>query len=136
MKCMNCGYVTQKDSCVMVSETLDHPSGKGFINLMQKCQICSRLGLLKLFPGCSLPLSREVSVLGDFTPVMEMEYEGLEPVDLSFGHGWVVNSLVGGKLHPINLANEREVGFYFDGQVEYSVSNVQTKLVRSKRNSL
>ncbi|PIA42866.1 hypothetical protein AQUCO_02000368v1 [Aquilegia coerulea] len=127
MKCTNCGEVSQKETCVMLSETVPLPNGRGTTNLVQKCKFCSREGTVTMVPGRGRPLMLEMGQSGKYAPLMVFDCRGLEPVDFSFGQGWKAESTSGTKFDDIDLSGGDYSEYCEKGEVPVMVSNLQAK---------
>ncbi|KAF5183316.1 Cxxc motif-containing zinc binding protein [Thalictrum thalictroides] len=127
MKCSNCGEVSQKNTCVMLSETVPLPNGRGHTNLIQRCKFCSREGTVTMVQGRGRPLMLEVSQAGIYAPLMMFDCRGLEPVDFSFGHGWKAESTSGTKFGDIDLSGGDYSEYCEKGEVPVMVSNLKAK---------
>ncbi|KAL6005972.1 hypothetical protein ACLOJK_040017 [Asimina triloba] len=88
LKCGSCGEVTQKETCVTLSEAVPLPSGKGTANLVQKCKICGREGTVQMMGGHGQPLTHGAAESGKYMPLMVFDCRGMEPVEFFFGNGW------------------------------------------------
>ncbi|OVA11363.1 Protein of unknown function DUF866 [Macleaya cordata] len=127
MKCGNCGEVSQKETCLALSDTVPLPNGRGTTNLVQKCKFCGREGTVTMTPGRGRPLSLEASETGEYTPLMVFDCRGLEPVDFAFGDGWKVESTDGTKFEGIDLSGGEYADYCEKGQVPVMISNLRSK---------
>ncbi|EPS57797.1 hypothetical protein M569_17021, partial [Genlisea aurea] len=127
LKCGNCGEVTQKETCVCLSETVASTRGKGEVHLNQKCKFCSREGTLLMIKGKGQPLTQEHAETGKFAPLMLFDCRGFEPLDFLFAGGWEAESIDGTKFVDIDLSG----GDYFDydenGQCPVMISNPRAR---------
>ncbi|MQL84218.1 hypothetical protein Taro_016731 [Colocasia esculenta] len=92
LKCEGCGEITQKETCVMLSETVAVPNSRGTANLVQRCKFCAREGSVLMIPGHGKPLTLQLSEAQLPTPLMVFECRGFEPVEFVFGDGWTAQS--------------------------------------------
>ncbi|XP_023886995.1 uncharacterized protein LOC111999107 isoform X2 [Quercus suber] len=92
VKCGRCGEVSQKETCVTLSETVALPAGKATTNLMQKCKFCGRDGTITMIPGQGKPLTDEASQAGKYAPLMQFDCRGYEPLEYVFSSGWKAES--------------------------------------------
>ncbi|KAG1367650.1 putative CXXC motif containing zinc binding protein [Cocos nucifera] len=93
VKCENCGEISQKETCVTMSESVPLPNGRGTANLVQKCKLCGREGSIQMIPGHGQPLTLELSQRELITGLMVFDCRGFEPVDFSFSDGWKAESV-------------------------------------------
>ncbi|XP_010244361.1 PREDICTED: UPF0587 protein C1orf123 [Nelumbo nucifera] len=129
LKCGNCGEVSQKRTCVSLSETVPLPNGRGTTNLVQKCKFCGREGTVLMITGRGRPLTTEVSQAGKQTPLMVFECRGLEPVDFAFGDGWKAESIEGTEFTGINLSEGEFADYDEKGECPVVISNLHAEFV-------
>ncbi|KAI4376278.1 hypothetical protein MLD38_014060 [Melastoma candidum] len=103
LKCGHCGEITEKETCLTLSETVQ--SGKGTFHLVQKCKFCEREGTMTMIPGKGRPLTFEDAESGKYTPLMLFDCRGFEPTDFSFRGSWSVQSLQGTTFVDIDLSD-------------------------------
>ncbi|ERN15390.1 hypothetical protein AMTRI_Chr05g68950 [Amborella trichopoda] len=129
VKCGNCGELSQKETCVTLSETVQLPKSKGSANLVQKCKFCGRDGNIVMIPGRGKPLTLEDSESGKYVPLMMFDCRGFEPVGFSFRDGWAAESTSGTKFGDIDLSEGEYVEYDEKGQYPVGISNVQERFV-------
>ncbi|KAJ3671180.1 hypothetical protein LUZ60_008606 [Juncus effusus] len=99
MRCDNCGEISPKWSCVILSEKVRLPDGKGDVHLYQKCKMCGKEGTVKMIPGNGKPC-----MSGIFQCLMVFECNGsLTPVEFSFGNEWKAQTS-SGDVYEIDLS--------------------------------
>ncbi|XP_051129323.1 uncharacterized protein LOC127250207 [Andrographis paniculata] len=125
LKCGNCGEVTQKETCVSLSETVPSTKGKGEVHLAQKCKFCSREGTITMITGHGRPLTYEDSEAAKFAPLMLFDCRGFEPVDFSFGSGWKAESIDGTKFNDIDLSGGEFSEYDEKGECPVMISEVR-----------
>lgn len=129
LKCGNCGEVTQKETCLSLSETVPIPNGKGTTNLAQRCKFCGRDGTVLLIPGRGQPLTLEFSQMGKFTPVMVFDCRGFEPMEFSFGSEWEAVSTAGTRFIDIDLSEGEFAEYDEEGKFPVGISNLKAEFV-------
>ncbi|KAK9101121.1 hypothetical protein Scep_024551 [Stephania cephalantha] len=127
IKCTNCGELTQKETCIMLSETLPLPTGRGTTNLVQKCKFCGREGNVTMIPGRGRPLTLEDSETSKYAPLMVFDCRGLEPAEFSFGSGWKAESTSGTKFENIDLSGGEFAEYCEKGELPVMLSNLQSR---------
>ncbi|KAJ6812917.1 UPF0587 protein C1orf123-like protein [Iris pallida] len=138
VKCENCGEISQKATCVSISETVPLTNGRGTTNLVQKCKLCGREGTIQMVTGQGQPLTLELSQSEKFSPLMVFDCRGYEPVDFSFGDGWKAKSTSGTNFD-VDLSEGEFAEYDEDGECPVGISNprasfrVVKKIERSGR---
>ncbi|PIA42780.1 hypothetical protein AQUCO_02000315v1 [Aquilegia coerulea] len=94
--------------------------------IYRKCKGCTRVGTVTLVPGYGSPLMLDKSKAGEYT-LMLLDYQGLEPVDFSFGKGWKAESVLGTQFE-IDLAEGEFSAYCVEGKVPVSLSGFEVKL--------
>ncbi|XP_078168019.1 uncharacterized protein LOC144562670 [Carex rostrata] len=92
LQCENCGEIGPRFSCVMLSREIPPPNRKGKVNMIQKCQLCDRVGTVKMISGHGKPLTRALGESSRYAQIMVFECHGLAPVEFSFGDRWKAQS--------------------------------------------
>uniref|UniRef100_A0A1D1YXB7 UPF0587 protein C1orf123 n=1 Tax=Anthurium amnicola TaxID=1678845 RepID=A0A1D1YXB7_9ARAE len=133
LKCESCGEITQKETCVMLSETVDLHNSRGTAHLVQKCKFCARGGSILMIPGHGKPLTLESSESQLPVPLMVFECRGFEPVEFAFGDGWKAES-TSGTVYEIDLSQGEFAEYDEDGQCPVGLSNLEAsfKVVHKK----
>ncbi|KAJ1687834.1 hypothetical protein LUZ63_019224 [Rhynchospora breviuscula] len=128
LQCENCGEISGKFSCVMLSEEVPLPRvyGKGNVNLVQKCKLCDRVGTVKMISGFGKPLNHTSGECGRYVGIMIFECHGLAPVEFSFGGVWKAQSRK--KLLEIDLSK----GEFNDFNERVHVTDLKAKFERMK----
>ncbi|XP_068648738.1 uncharacterized protein [Aristolochia californica] len=129
LKCNNCGEVSEKETCISLSDTVPLPNGRGTANLVRKCKFCGREGTLLMIPGKGRPLTDTLSDQGQFAPLMLFECRGLEPIDYFFGDGWKVESVHETTFTDIDLSPGDYVEYDEKGQCPVGISNLRSEFV-------
>ncbi|XP_031473519.1 uncharacterized protein LOC116245995 [Nymphaea colorata] len=129
LKCGNCGELSQKETCVTLSEVVQLSKGKGTANLSQRCKFCGRDGSVLMIPGRGRAVTDEDSESGKFVPIMMFDCRGFEPTGFSFRDGWTAESLAGTKFESIDLSDGDFVEYDEKGQCPVGVSNLQERFV-------
>ncbi|CAN6457018.1 unnamed protein product [Victoria cruziana] len=129
LKCGNCGELSQKETCVTLSEVVQLPKGRSTTNLSQRCKLCGRDGSVLMIPGRGRAMTDEDSESGKFVPVMMFDCRGFEPIGFSFRDGWAAESLSGTKFESIDLSDGDFVEYDEKGQCPVGVSNLQERFV-------
>ncbi|KAL5783366.1 hypothetical protein ACOSP7_008395 [Xanthoceras sorbifolium] len=127
VKCGRCGELSQKETCVSLSETLPLSQGKGTTNLIQKCKFCGREGTVTMIQGRGKPLTQEASESGKYCPVMLFDCRGFEPEGFIFGGGWKVESIAGTKYEGVDLSGEEFAEYDEKGECPVMISNLRSK---------
>ncbi|KAI3812492.1 hypothetical protein L1987_17202 [Smallanthus sonchifolius] len=125
LKCENCGEVTDKETCVSLSETLPLAK-KGTTNLIQKCKFCKREGTVTMIPGRGSSLTHDYSETGKYAPLMIFDCRGFEPLDFAFSSGWKAESPEGTKFEDINLDGGEFAEYDEKGECGVMISNVRS----------
>ncbi|KAM7256262.1 hypothetical protein ACFE04_012003 [Oxalis oulophora] len=126
LKCGSCGEVTEKETCVQLSDTMPLPTGRGTTNLIQKCKFCGREGTVTMVTGRGAPLTLDTAEKGDWASIMKFDCRGFEPLGFVFGDGWKVQSVAGTVFENVDLSEE----FYeYDekGEVSVMISNLSSE---------
>ncbi|MQM16275.1 hypothetical protein Taro_049234 [Colocasia esculenta] len=133
LKCEGCGEITQKETCVMLSETVSVPNSRGTANLVQRCKFCARGGSVLMIPGHGKPLTLQLSEAQLPTPLMVFECRGFEPVEFVFGDGWTAQSR-SGTVYEIDLFQGEFAEYDEDDQCPVGLSNPEAsfKVVHKK----
>ncbi|KAJ4797190.1 UPF0587 protein C1orf123-like protein [Rhynchospora pubera] len=128
LQCENCGEISGKSSCVMLSEEVPLPRvyGRGNVNLVQKCKLCDRVGTVKMISGFGKPLNHRWGESGRYVGIMIFECHGLAPVEFSFGGVWKAQSSK--KLLEIDLSK----GEFNDFDERVHVTDLKAKFDRMK----
>ncbi|GLJ21469.1 hypothetical protein SUGI_0396170 [Cryptomeria japonica] len=129
LKCGNCGEVSQKETCVTLSEMVELPKGRGSAHLVQKCKFCSREGSVLMIGGRGRPYTIEDSENQAFVPIMLFDVRGYEPVDFVFKDGWKAVSISGTKYNDINFLEGDFVEYDEKGQCPVGISEVKSNIV-------
>jgi len=124
LKCENCGEVTKKETCVILSETVPLSTGRESAHLIQKCKFCGREGNIKMIPGYGHPLTLEMSDAVEAAKLMLFECRGFEPVDFLFGDNWKAESIWGTKFD-IDLSDSDFVEYDEKGESPVGISNTK-----------
>ncbi|XP_008806804.2 CXXC motif containing zinc binding protein-like [Phoenix dactylifera] len=124
VKCENCGEISQKKTCVTMSESVPLPSGRGTANLVQKCKLCGREGSIQMIPGQGQPLTLELSQREQVTGFMVFDCRGFEPVDFSFSDGWKAESTSGTPFE-VDLSGEEFADYDEKGECPVGVANLR-----------
>ncbi|KAK1311858.1 hypothetical protein QJS10_CPA07g00923 [Acorus calamus] len=124
LRCENCGELTQKETCVVLGETVPLTNGRGTANLVQKCKFCGREGTIQMIPGQGRPLTLETSQSGGSAPVMLFECRGFEPVDYVFGDGWKAESTEGTKFN-MDLSDGEFSEYDEKGEFPVEITNLR-----------
>ncbi|KAJ0986528.1 hypothetical protein J5N97_004931 [Dioscorea zingiberensis] len=132
LKCENCGEVSQKETYVTMSETVPIPNSRGTANLVQKCKLCGREGTIQMVPKHGEPLTLERSQKEEFAKLMVFDCRGFEPIEFSFGDGWVVESTSGTKFNA-DLSGDDFAEYDEKGECPVGISNVQAKFKVAKK---
>uniref|UniRef100_A0A2P2K671 Uncharacterized protein MANES_03G046100 n=1 Tax=Rhizophora mucronata TaxID=61149 RepID=A0A2P2K671_RHIMU len=93
VKCGRCGELSQKETCVILNETVPAAGGRATTNLSQKCKFCGRDGTILMIPGRGVPLTQELSEAGKYAPLMLFDCRGYEPEGFVFNGGWRAESV-------------------------------------------
>lgn len=123
MKCGNCGELTKKETYVSLNETV--AVAKGTTNLVQKCKFCGRDGTVTMISGKGRPLTQELSQLGKYSPLMQFDCRGYEPLEFVFGGGWKVESIAGTKFKDIDLSEGEFAEYDEKGECPVMISNLR-----------
>ncbi|KAL0017571.1 hypothetical protein SO802_004640 [Lithocarpus litseifolius] len=126
VKCGRCGEVSQKETCVTLSETVALPAGKATTNLMQKCKFCGRDGTITMIPGQGKPLTDEASQSGKYAPLMQFDCRGYEPLEYVFSSGWKAESIEGTKFDDIDLSAGEFSEYDEKGECPVMISNLRS----------
>ncbi|KAF6164284.1 hypothetical protein GIB67_010254 [Kingdonia uniflora] len=132
MKCGACGELSQKETCLILSETTPMPNSRGTANLVQKCKFCDREGTVTMEPGHGRPLLLNVSMKANYAPLMKFDCRGLEPVEFSFGRGWKARSTAGTIFKDIDLSGGEYAEYCEKGNLPVMISNLRSKFVGTK----
>ncbi|XP_010910652.1 uncharacterized protein [Elaeis guineensis] len=132
VKCENCGEVSQKETCVTMSESVPLPNGKGTVNLVQKCKLCGREGSIQMIPGHGQPLTHELSQHELNTRLMVLDCRGFEPVDFSFGDGWKAESTSGTPFE-VDLSGGEFADYDEKGECPVGVTNLRAMFTVVKK---
>lgn len=132
LKCGNCGEVSQKESCVTLSEMVDLPKGRGSAHLVQKCKFCGRDGTILMIPGRGRPYTIEDSESQEFAPLMLFDCRGFELVEFYFKDGWVAESISGTKYKEINFLDGDFVEYDEKGECPVGISDLKHRFVVTK----
>ncbi|CAK9143967.1 unnamed protein product [Ilex paraguariensis] len=125
LKCGNCGEVTQKETWVMLNETVPLPKGKGTTNLVQKCKLCGREGTVTMIKGQGHPLTQTHGQTEKYAPLMLFDCRGYEPVDFVFREGWKAESIAGTKFDGIDLSGNEYAEYDEKGECPVMISNLR-----------
>ncbi|PKA55896.1 hypothetical protein AXF42_Ash014568 [Apostasia shenzhenica] len=126
LKCENCGEVSQKETCVVISEEVPLPTGRGTANLVQKCKLCGRDGSIQMIAGHGQPLTLEQSQKEEFAKLMIFDSRGFEPTDFSFADGWKAESMAG-STYNVDLSAGEFAEYDEKGACPVGISNLQAK---------
>ncbi|KAJ8644970.1 hypothetical protein MRB53_006718 [Persea americana] len=131
LQCGNCQEVTQKHTCVSLSETVPVPNGRGTTNLAQRCKFCGRDGTVLMIPGRGKPLSLDItsSSREKFAPLMIFDCRGFEPVDFFFGSGWEAVSASGTKFTDIDLSEGEFTEYDEEGKYPVQISDLTANFI-------
>ncbi|XP_058224844.1 uncharacterized protein LOC131333996 [Rhododendron vialii] len=124
LKCERCGEVTQKDTCVSLSETVALP--RSTTNLVQKCKFCGREGTVLMVTGRGRPLTQALSQSGQYAPLMLFDCRGYEPMEFAFGSGWKVESIEGTKFDAVDLSGGDFAEYDEKGECPVMISNLRS----------
>lgn len=124
VKCENCGEISQKETCVTMSESVPLPNGRGTANLVQKCKLCGREGSIQMIPGHGQPLTLELSQHEWDTKLMVFDCRGFEPVDFSFADGWKAESPSGTRFE-VDLSGGEFADYDEKGECPVGVINLR-----------
>ncbi|CAH9100688.1 unnamed protein product [Cuscuta europaea] len=124
-----CGEVTEKETCVSLSETVPLPTGRGVAHLVQKCKFCGRSGTLAMITGQGRPLTDEASQSGSFTPAMVFDCRGFEPLEFHFSGKWQAESINGVKFEDIDLSDEY-CAYDEKGECPVAISNPRAEFTK------
>ncbi|ONK69211.1 uncharacterized protein A4U43_C05F20500 [Asparagus officinalis] len=133
VKCENCGEISQKETCVVLSETVPLSNGRATANLVQKCKLCGREGSIQMIPGQGQPLTLEQSQAEKFSTLMVFDCRGFEPIGFSFSNGWKAES-TSGTVYEIDLSEGDFADYDEKGECPVGVSNLQGKFKPVKKN--
>ncbi|EXB66900.1 hypothetical protein L484_019538 [Morus notabilis] len=125
LKCGRCGEVSQKETCVVLNDSVPLPVGKGTTHLIQKCKFCGRDGTVTMVPGRGRPLTQETSESGKFSPLMLFDCRGYEPVSYAFADGWRAVSLEGTTFEEIDLSGGEFAEYDEKGECPVMISNLR-----------
>ncbi|KAL2317890.1 hypothetical protein Fmac_031766 [Flemingia macrophylla] len=125
LKCGRCGELSQKETCLVLNDTVPLPVGKGTTHLIQKCKFCGRDGTVTMIQGRGKPLTQEITEAGKFAPLMLFDCRGYEPVDFVFGVGWKVESLEGTKFDNVDLSSGDFADYDEKGECPVMISNLR-----------
>ncbi|CAA6672818.1 unnamed protein product [Spirodela intermedia] len=126
LKCESCGEVTQRETCVTLSETVTMPNSRGTAHLVQKCKFCGREGSVLMIPGHGKPLTLELSEAQALVPLMVFECRGFEPIEFVFADGWKAKS-TSGTAYEIDLSQGDFAEYDEDGGCPVSLSNLEAR---------
>lgn len=131
VKCENCGEISQKETCVTMSESVPLSSGRATANLVQKCKFCGREGSIQMIPEQGQSLTLEQSQAERFSPLMVFDCRGFEPIEFSFGNGWKAES-ASGTFFDVDLSGGEFADYDEKGECPVGVSNPRAnfKVVR------
>uniref|UniRef100_A0A0D6R8U4 CXXC motif containing zinc binding protein n=1 Tax=Araucaria cunninghamii TaxID=56994 RepID=A0A0D6R8U4_ARACU len=132
LKCGNCGEVSQKETCVTLSEMVDQPKSRGKVHLVQKCKFCNREGSVLMIRGRGRPYTVEDSETQVFGPLMLFDIRGFEPVDFVFKDGWSAESITGTKYDNINFLEGDFVEYDEKGECPVGISELKYNFVVTK----
>ncbi|WCJ29561.1 CXXC motif containing zinc binding protein [Euphorbia peplus] len=128
VKCGNCGEVSQKETCVILDETVSVPGSRSTAHLVQKCKFCGRDGTVLMVPGYGKPLTLETSEQGDYAPLMMLDCRGYEPEGFVFSGGeWKAESVAGTKYEGIDLSDGEFSEYDEKGECPVMISNLRSK---------
>lgn len=133
VKCENCGELSQKETCVTMSESVPLSSGRATANLVQKCKLCGREGSIQMIPGQGQPLTLEQSQAEKFSGLMVFDCRGFEPVGFSFGDGWKAES-TSGTVFDVDLSGGEFAEYDEKGECPVGVSNLRQMFKVVKKN--
>ncbi|CAL9062757.1 uncharacterized protein LOC135585346 [Musa acuminata AAA Group] len=132
VKCENCGEISQKETCVVLSESVPLPNGRGTANLVQKCKLCGREGTIQMVPGHGEPLTIERSHAGIRSKLMVFDCRGFEPVNFSFENGWKAESLSGTSFE-VDLSEGEFADYDEKGECPVGITNLQASFRVAKK---
>ncbi|CAL9774797.1 unnamed protein product [Musa acuminata subsp. burmannicoides] len=132
VKCENCGEISQKETCVVLSESVPLPNGRGTANLVQKCKLCGRDGTIQMVPGHGEPLTIERSQAGIRSKLMVFDCRGFEPVNFSFENGWKAESLSGTSFE-VDLSEGEFADYDEKGECPVGITNLQASFRVAKK---
>ncbi|KAJ4797189.1 UPF0587 protein [Rhynchospora pubera] len=125
LRCENCGEITQKSTCVSLSEEVPLPNGRGTTNLVQKCKLCSRDGTIQMVAGQGKPLTDTQGQSGQYTRLMIFDCRGFEPVEFSFGDGWKAESISGETTFEMDLSEGDFADYDEKSECPVGISNLK-----------
>lgn len=125
LKCGQCGEVTEKETCLSLSETVPSAKGKSDIHLSQKCKFCSREGTITMIEGRGHPLTQAHAQRQVSAPLMLFDCRGFEPLDFVFGAGWKAESMKGTKFTNIDLSDGEFSEYDEKGECPVMITNLR-----------
>ncbi|KAI0515539.1 hypothetical protein KFK09_008204 [Dendrobium nobile] len=126
VKCESCGGVSAKETCVMISEEVPLPTGRGTAHLVQKCKLCGREGTIQMITGQGQPLTLEQSQKEEFAKLMIFDSRGFALTDFSFTDGWKVQSLAG-TIFDVDLSAGEFAEYDEKGECPVGIVNLRAK---------
>ncbi|XP_020588696.1 UPF0587 protein C1orf123 isoform X2 [Phalaenopsis equestris] len=124
VKCESCGEISQKETCVMISEVVPLPTGRATAHLVQKCKLCGREGSIQMITGEGQPLTLGQSEREEFSRLMIFDGRGLAPTDFSFSDGWEAQSLAG-TTFDVDLSAGEFAEYDEKGECPVGITNVR-----------
>ncbi|KAJ3692051.1 hypothetical protein LUZ60_012401 [Juncus effusus] len=126
LKCENCGEISQKSTCVSLSDEVPLSNGKGTVHLVQKCKFCGREGTVLMLPGHGEPLTGQQGQNGQFARLMVFESRGFELFDFIFQDGWKAESESGEEFE-IDLSEGEFADYDEKAECPIGVSNLKSQ---------
>ena len=89
LKCVGCGEVPDHWQYVALTEKAQVKGGRGEVNAVIKCKLCSRENSIDILPETISSYGHGDSQANKFVTIVVFDCRGIEPIDFDPRIGWV-----------------------------------------------
>ncbi|CAI5472309.1 unnamed protein product [Closterium sp. Yama58-4] len=130
----SCGEVSAKESSVTKGEEYEMKGSRGTANLVQKCNLCSRVGSISLVEGHGKPFTAEDCENRKFVPLVCLDCRGMEPVEFIPKDCWHAEGAESGtKFEDIDLSDQEFSDYDEKAGESVSILNFESQIKVMKK---